>query len=295
MTMETVLSQYHDQQERVKKFFDSAESWKGKMYSDREDRFNRAMIRRKEYAFKMLRRADDLTIGRSLDIGCGCGVYSKELEHIGFETCGVDVSPEMIEECRNILSIPESEFGKRFMTADVEHLPFESESFDLVISIGVFGYLLNDDAAMKEIVRVLKPGGHFYLSVQNIVSASNFDYAARVWIKNRLRSASTKEVALPVPWVTSHSSTHMFYKSYYPGRLKQAVTEYGFSPVDEVSLGYELRIVRRLGLLSNAALISVEEALERFARLFPVVPLKYAGDTYSILFQKNKIKGIQGS
>ncbi|MBI2428670.1 MAG: methyltransferase domain-containing protein [Ignavibacteriales bacterium] len=103
--METVLSEYSDQQQRVRSFFDTAESWKGRMYSDKEDRFNRAMIRRKDYAFDMLKRVNDLTIGRSLDIGCGCGIYSKGLERMGFETYGVDVSPEMIEECRKILSI----------------------------------------------------------------------------------------------------------------------------------------------------------------------------------------------
>lgn len=261
------------------------------MYSDREDRFNRAMIRRKQYAFEMLRRAEGLEIGRSLDIGCGCGVYSKELERMGFETFGVDVSSEMIEECRKHLSIPEAEFGKRFMTADVERLPFEDESFDLVLSVGVFGYLLKDDDAMNEIVRIVKPGGYFFLSVQNIVSASNIDYAMRAWIRNRLRGAGTQEVALPVPWVTSHSSTHMFYKSYYPGKLKRAVAEYGFSVIDEMSLGYELRIARRLGLLPNTLLISVEETLERLSRVFPVAPLKYGGDTYSILFRKHTTKG----
>ena len=290
--METALSEYHDQQQRVQRFFDSAESWKGKMYSDREDRFNRAMIRRKEYTFDMLKRVNDLTIGRSLDIGCGCGVYSKELETMGFETSGVDVSPEMIEECKKNLSIPESEFEKRFMTANVEQLPFEPESFDLVLSVGLFGYLLNDDAAMKEILRVLKPGGYFFLSVQNIVSASNFDYAMRVWIRNRLHGIGTKEVALPVPWVTSHTPTHLFYKSYYPRKLKKAIIKYGLSAIDEMSSGYELRIARRLRILPNDVLISAEEIMERFTRSFPVAPLKYAGDTYSILFRKNITEGM---
>lgn len=292
--MENVFSEYRDQQQRVQRFFDAAESWKGKMYSDKDDRFNRAMIRRKDLTFDMLRRADALTIGRSLDIGCGCGIYSKELEGMGFETYGVDVSGEMIEECRNILSIPAEEFDNRFMPANVEELPFGSESFDLVLSVGVFGYLLKDHAAVQEIVRVLKPGGYFFLSVQNIVSASNFDYALRVWIRDHLRGIRRNgDAAIPVPWVTSHSSTHLFYKSYYPGKLKKAITGYGFSAVDEMSLGYELRIARKLGIVSDQLLISIEETLERFSRAFPVTPFKYAGDTYSILFRKNTTEGMQ--
>ncbi|MBI2428671.1 MAG: hypothetical protein HYV29_07740 [Ignavibacteriales bacterium] len=117
----------------------------------------------------------------------------------------------------------------------------------------------------------------------------------RVWVRDQLRGKrESGKAAIPVPWVTSHSATHLFYKSYFPRKLKQLIAGYGFTVADEMSLGYELRTARRLGFFSNALLISIEEALERFTRSFSIPPFKYAGDTYSILFQKNTTEGMQG-
>jgi arsenite methyltransferase len=98
-----------------------------------------------------------------LDIGCGCGLDSfvSALE-AGPEgrVVGIDLTTEMLawackakaDACiRNI----------HFQIASAEALPFESASFDLVISNGVLNLVPDKESAFREIARVLRPEGNF--------------------------------------------------------------------------------------------------------------------------------------
>ena len=96
---------------------------------------------------------------RVLDIGCGNGSLLAELASDIGEGIGVDASAEMIERARE-------RFGKhsnlRFEQITGPDLPFEERSFDLVLSFMSFRYL-DWDPIMKEIRRVLAPGGRILI------------------------------------------------------------------------------------------------------------------------------------
>jgi ubiquinone/menaquinone biosynthesis C-methylase UbiE len=92
-----------------------------------------------------------------LDLGTGTGIASRELREVmspGSIICGVDVSREMLLEARR------SGLGL-LAVADALQLPFAKESFDLVIASFVLSHLQDTDAAMREVLRVLRPGGCF--------------------------------------------------------------------------------------------------------------------------------------
>ncbi len=89
-----------------------------------------------------------------LDIGCGNGSFLRELSSQFERGVGVDASAQMIEQAR--LHPSQLKFEK----IDGPVLPFPDNSFDVVTSVLSFRYL-DWDPLLIEILRVLKPGGHF--------------------------------------------------------------------------------------------------------------------------------------
>jgi demethylmenaquinone methyltransferase/2-methoxy-6-polyprenyl-1,4-benzoquinol methylase len=92
--------------------------------------------------------------GRILDVGAGTGISCRELLRVrpGSTVVGVDRSPEM-------LRIAAANGVGPYARADVRALPFADATFDSAVSGFVFRPLDGDGAAVKEIFRVLKPGG----------------------------------------------------------------------------------------------------------------------------------------
>jgi len=88
-----------------------------------------------------------------LDIGCGTGLFAgRYFESGGFVT-GIDISSGMIE--RASLNHPYA----AFVIGNAEYLPFADESFEAVASLLAFSYLQNPVNMLKDVYRVLKPGG----------------------------------------------------------------------------------------------------------------------------------------
>lgn len=102
---------------------------------------------------------------RVFESGCGAGAFLDTLRrHYRIEVAGVDFSEKLIAIAR--LRVP-----GQFWTADVQHLPFvENESYDCVVSHGVFLYLTSAEAAeraAREMVRITRRGGAIYVGVVN--------------------------------------------------------------------------------------------------------------------------------
>src|ERR1700754_2308977 len=101
---------------------------------------------------------------RSLEIGAGTGYFSLNLLQtgvIGEATC-TDISPGMLQT----LEHNAAELGLEVETAacDASQLPFEDESFDLVLGHAVLHHLPDLDACFAEFMRVLKPGGTLFFA-----------------------------------------------------------------------------------------------------------------------------------
>lgn len=87
-----------------------------------------------------------------LEVGCGDGSFSAMLrDFLDVEVKAVDVTPSMVE--RAALR------GIDVQVADVQHLPFEDNSFDVVVANWMLYHVPNLSRGLDEIQRVLKPGG----------------------------------------------------------------------------------------------------------------------------------------
>lgn len=101
---------------------------------------------------------------RILDYGCGTGDISRALASRGWQVVGCDVSAAMIEIARN--ADPEGVIDWAPLPADTPlPLPFESASFNGVVSSSVFEYLASSEKVIAEIARILAPDGWFLFTV----------------------------------------------------------------------------------------------------------------------------------
>jgi malonyl-CoA O-methyltransferase len=101
---------------------------------------------------------------RILDIGMGTGVTTMRLLQKFPGACihGCDIALNMVARARSREQLqPRKQY---FITADTEFLPYRSACFDLVISSFTLQWLEQWDRAVREIYRVLKPGGTFLCS-----------------------------------------------------------------------------------------------------------------------------------
>ena len=94
---------------------------------------------------------------RVLEIGCGMGTDGAQFAKAGAIYTGIDLTDAAIELARKRFQV--SGLKGEFRVADAERLDFPDASFDLVYSHGVLHHTPDIEAAVREILRVLKPGG----------------------------------------------------------------------------------------------------------------------------------------
>lgn len=92
-----------------------------------------------------------------LEIGCGLGTDGAQFARAGADYTGIDLTARSIELARKRFEL--SGLKGEFRVADAEQLEFADETFDLVYSHGVLHHTPDTQAAVREVHRVLKPGG----------------------------------------------------------------------------------------------------------------------------------------
>ncbi len=143
--------------------------------------FNRVarMPQMKLMRWFVARRATSMVArGEAIDLGCGPGYLVIEMvrQAPGLHVTGVDLSDEMLAEAKGYAQQHNMGQATAFRKGDVQQIPFEDGSVDLVVSTLSLHHWSDPVAVLDEVARVLRPGGSL------LVFDLRRDLSAPVWL-----------------------------------------------------------------------------------------------------------------
>ncbi len=144
-----------------------------------------------------------ITSGKSgLELGSGAGKLASLLQERGISIIGSDISETAVEHARKLYPAVD------FRAHSAENLPYDDNTFDLVMSFDVLEHLSDVDRHLGQVRRVLKDNGHYLCQTPNKFSNVIFE---------TLKTHSMQ-------WKKYHPSLH------YYGQLKRRLEKNGFDP-----------------------------------------------------------------
>lgn len=196
-----------DYKERSKQSFDKQAS----IY----DQSNYSKYPRQCYPY-VINELSKIEFETILDLGCGTGsVLSLLLEQkSSVHAFGLDLSDEM-------LAVAKQKLGEEveLMQGDAERLPYEDNSFEVVICIESFHHYPNPSKALDEVYRVLKPKGKFLLcdtwiftpirQVMNAFIKFSNDGDVRIYSEHEIKEMFTESSFMNINWNKASKYTYI--------------------------------------------------------------------------------------
>lgn len=133
--------------------------------ADRAHIFGARLFATDKRPFDRVMPLDELRGKRVLEIGCGMGLHTETLARAGADVTAIDLTPTAVEATTKRLAL--KGLAARVLQVDAERLPFDDASFDFVWSWGVIHHSANTGRIVREIARVLRPGGECRVMVYN--------------------------------------------------------------------------------------------------------------------------------
>lgn len=176
--------------------------------------------------------------GIALDAGCGAtaSAIAAMVRH-GFERIyAIDANPQSVEVTR--LLVERKGFSNvDLRTGSILELPYENGFFDFVACIGVAHHTASPERGIEELARVLKPGGHLYISLYCFA-----DSAAESAVRVLRRIGSKLEFERFHPFVrrsrlwNNFITDHMYVPTlwlFHAGEVRTMLAKYGLSIIAE--------------------------------------------------------------
>jgi ubiquinone/menaquinone biosynthesis C-methylase UbiE len=195
---------------------------------------------------------------RLLEIGCGMGTDLLQFARGGARCTGIDLTPRSVEITRHRFAL----YGLPgdFTLSDAEHLPFRDESFDVVYSNGVLHHTPDTSGAVREVHRVLKPGGSAKVMLYH---KHSLNYWGEMMLHRGLlrgellRGRSPEEIMSRYVEYSEHGGRPLV-KAYSRGEARSL-----FAPFSEVKVEVEQLTRRELLLFGQLVPESIFRSLRR--------------------------------
>ncbi len=166
-----------------------------------------------------------------LDVGSAQGRALIALHRLGHRAAGVEPSASAIDTCRELSGSEGLELEVRQGTA--EALPYEGGRFDLVIAMSVMEHVEDLDASLREIHRVLRPGGVFWFSSASSRSLRQNEISRLPlfgWYPDRLKRRIMLWAKDQYPHLVGYTEAPAIHW-WTPRKAKRMLTRAGFSDV----------------------------------------------------------------
>jgi SAM-dependent methyltransferase len=215
-----------------------------------------------------------------LEIGCGPGIVTTALARRRATVWAIDSLREMVE--RTTALAERAGVGSRVFAqvGDIHDVPFAGGTFDVVVVIGVSEWLASLTQPLREIFRVLRPGGHLIISADNN------------WPLHQILDPVFNPVLKPIKrrlgrilraagWRTPRARFH----AYSLGEFDDELTRAGFDKVAGQTIGFGPFTFCNRRLLNEPAGRKLHLRLQELADK-GVRPLRSAGLVYLVIARK---------
>jgi SAM-dependent methyltransferase len=165
--------------------------------------------------------------GALLEIGCGIGLDSVQLALCGFDVTGIDLTEGALEVAAELAR--RREVMVDFRLGNAEALDEADRSFDAVYSFGVLHHTPNIEAAVREVHRVLRPGGTVYVMLYHRWSLVNLVHSA---LRLPYESPRHRRDHCPVVSTFGRRAARQLFGSFSTVEVHSAYPfTYGFGPL----------------------------------------------------------------
>ncbi len=146
----------------------------------------------------LLRLAGDLRGRAVLDVGCGDGTLTLVFARAGATpVAGCDIDPRMVSHAVG-RATQQQQQAVHYAVADAFRLPFADGSFDVVTVVTVLAFIADAEGAVREMARVLRPGGHLIIGELGRWSLWAARRRVRGWLGSTTWRAATSRTAAQV-------------------------------------------------------------------------------------------------
>ncbi len=166
---------------------------------------------------------DELRGRRILDCGCGAGHYVLAFLAAGGDALGIEYEADKVADFRQ--AHPDK--AARVMVGDVQHIAFESESFDVALANEVLEHVPDDARGLREIYRILKPGGRLFVFSPNRLYPFETHGVYMGDSERKLPIATPFVPYIPVP--VGERFLRYWARNYWPRELQVLIAAQGFT------------------------------------------------------------------
>jgi 2-polyprenyl-6-hydroxyphenyl methylase / 3-demethylubiquinone-9 3-methyltransferase len=204
-----------------------------------------------------------------LDVGCGGGLLSEPFAALGCEVTGVDRSLPTLNAAR--AHAARSALAIRYLEASAESLPFDAQTFDAVVCCDVLEHVDDLGQVIREIARVLRPGGVFFFDTINRTLTSKLV---------AIKLAQDWRITRLIP-----RDVHVWHKFIRPGELAQLLEHNQLASAEMLGLSPAMNPFTAL-----SALLQTKLGRMSFAELGSRLRLKASSDL-SISYMGYALRG----
>jgi len=172
---------------------------------------------------------------RVLEIGCGLGSHSQLLAEAGCKLSSIDLTTRAVALTKRRLEL--NQLPGEVMEMDGENMSFENNEFDFVWSWGVIHHSAHTDRIVREVARVLKPGGEFRLMVYNRRAFDSYVKLMRGFASGKFFSGMSADEVL------SYYTDGFIARFYDQKSLKRLLEANGLRMLSTTALGQTSELV----------------------------------------------------